>query len=404
MRKVLGLSLFASIFACLKVHGAKAFAITPKTFDFRNHPIAYEEVTRVQSTSSANLTDTSTNSVTVNESPILVLNGFGVGSFHQHRLFPNLLSIEEKDGVEKCRKVYGIDYLGQGNSWPLDCDDGNSENEKGLIYSIDTWADQIISFIDEVIVPNHPNEKVHLIGNSVGGHLSVVLAAKRPDLIESIILLNATPVWGLNLKGWSGHLPPPFIPRKLGRVLFDWIRDLDTIEKYLEAAYSNRAAFDDDLMKKIRACTEGQGRHAAFASILFSPPASFPGDSNGFYENLGRLECDVLLLFGRDDPWCTPSFAKRMLQSLSSSHRNGKNTVHRYIELANCAHCPNHEAPSAVGDISKKWITTRDRSRDSLHLLDKEYFEEPWGKIKANEIDEENAKLSIMEKVITTFV
>lgn len=25
-----------------------------------------------------------------------------------------------------------------GKSWPIDCDDGNSKNEKGLIYSADT--------------------------------------------------------------------------------------------------------------------------------------------------------------------------------------------------------------------------------------------------------------------------
>lgn len=57
----------------------------------------------------------------------------GVGSFHQHRLIPRLLD-EEMDN----RVVYCIDYLGQGRSWPVDCQDGKSENEKGLIYSADT--------------------------------------------------------------------------------------------------------------------------------------------------------------------------------------------------------------------------------------------------------------------------
>jgi pimeloyl-ACP methyl ester carboxylesterase len=73
-----------------------------------------------------------------------------------------------------------------------------------------SWADQVISFIEDVLLPNHPckdghHVKIHLVGNSVGGHLSVLLALKRPDLIESICLLNATPVWGLNLPGWSGE-------------------------------------------------------------------------------------------------------------------------------------------------------------------------------------------------------
>lgn len=226
--------------------GTKAFTIQSKSFDFKNHFIAYEEAYRLHEGSDG------TKNIRCLEDPnepILLLNGFGVGSFHQHRLMPNLISIEEKDGIETTRTVYGIDYLGQGRSWPVDCDDGNSENERGLIYSIDMWAEQIVKFIETVVIPNHgENSKIHLIGNSVGGHLSVVLAAKRPDLIKSITLLNATPVWGLNLKGWSGHLPPPFIPRKIGRYLFDQIRDLGTIEKYLEAAYANREAFDKTLV------------------------------------------------------------------------------------------------------------------------------------------------------------
>ena len=55
-------------------------------------------------------------------------------------------------------EMYGIDYLGQGRSWPIDCNDGNSESEAGLIYSVDTWADQVIAFINEVI----QNKKLHV--------------------------------------------------------------------------------------------------------------------------------------------------------------------------------------------------------------------------------------------------
>ena len=266
----------------LSVSASKAFVIDSKSWQYNGHHIGYEVANPVIESSSS--------TSTCSECPILLLNGFGVGSFHQHRLMPNLISVPSssndhyKEGDNNItRTVYGIDYLGQGRSWPIDCNDGNSENEKGLIYSIDTWVDQIIDFIEMVIIPNHSSKtnydsseidkkKVHLIGNSVGGHLSAILAVKRPDLVESICLLNATPVWGLNLPFWSGVLPPPPIPRKIGRVLFDKIRDLATIEQYLDNAYSSRDAFDEELMKQIRACTEGKGGHAAFASIMWSPP------------------------------------------------------------------------------------------------------------------------------------
>jgi pimeloyl-ACP methyl ester carboxylesterase len=110
----------------------------------------------------------------------------------------------------------------------------------------------VIRFIEDVILPQYDGRptKVHVVGNSVGGHLAVVLAAQRPDLVASLCLLNPTPVWGLNLPGWSGKLPPPAIPRQIGRYLFDRIRDLNTIERYLEIAYANREAFDEDLVSR----------------------------------------------------------------------------------------------------------------------------------------------------------
>ena len=194
--------------------------------------------------------------------------------------------------------------------------------------------DQICGFIEEVILPQHPGMKVHLVGNSVGGHLATFIAAARPDLVKSLGLLNATPVWGLNLPGWNGELPAPWLPKVVGRYLFDRIRDLKTIEQYLTAAYGNTDAFDSELMQQIRACTEGTGGHAAFASILWSPPITIQKDDraiSSFYDALTVVDCDVLLLFGAEDPWCKPAFAKRMLQKLE---QRTSDSQARYVEVA----------------------------------------------------------------------
>mmetsp|Transcript_29633 Transcript_29633/g.42024 ORF Transcript_29633/g.42024 Transcript_29633/m.42024 type:complete len:139 (-) Transcript_29633:345-761(-) len=66
-------------------------------------------------------------------------------------------------------------------------------------------------------------------------------------------------------------------------------------------------------MRQIRACTEGKGGHAAFASIMWSPPATMRpnAESQDFFKNLLHVKCDVLLIFGEQDPWCKPAFAKK---------------------------------------------------------------------------------------------
>jgi pimeloyl-ACP methyl ester carboxylesterase len=379
--------------------------IEPKSWDYQGHEIGYE-VSRRATPSDLKETRLAVDDSDKGKEPIVLLNGFGVGSFHQHRLKQCL---HDHDG--NSRLVYGVDYLGQGRSWPRDCDDGQSKNEQGLRYSADMWVDQIIRFIEEVVlldpdteVNGGPPARVHIVGNSVGGHLAAHIANRRPDLVASICLLNPTPVWGLNLPGWSGHLPAPFLPKAIGRYLFDRIRDLNTIEKYLENAYARTEAFGEELMHQIRGCTLGNGGHAAFASILWSPPLKVSEDLQGnFQDCLARIQCDVLLVFGKDDPWCKPAFAKMMLEALETREPN---KVHRYIEIDNCGHCPNHEAPQAVARVVRSWVEASDRDENHLRLLDsgKEIFSEPWGEIEATERKASDIRLSWVDRLAVTFV
>lgn len=344
-------------------------------FIFREkYPISYEQL--------------QVEDVAPDKTPLLLMNGFGVGSFHQHRL------IEELVNAGCHRNVFAMDYLGQGRSWPTDCADGGSESELGLQYSGKTWMDQTIDFIDNIV----PGQKVHIVGNSVGGHLATWVALARPELVESVILLNATPVWGLNLPGWSGHLPAPAIPKTIGRYLFDRIRELATIEKYLEAAYANREAFDVELMNDIRSCTEGSGGHAAFTSILWSPPIDLSPKATTFYEALSKLECDVLLVFGREDSWCKPAFARRMLTQLEKRTNGAAN---RYVELSDVGHCPNHEAPRAVAQLVHLWIEAHNRSEC---MLPEFTCKEIWGETKAVERRASDIPLSLLDRLAVTFV
>lgn len=376
------------------------YVIQPGVWRFRDHPIAYETAQAADASKDAA-------SDIYPKTPLLVLNGFGVGSFHQHRLLNELMQRDENVG----RTIYCIDYLGQGGSWPEACQDGQSDCEKGLRYCGNTWVDQILSFIEQVILPSHPGiQQIHLAGNSVGGHLAVFCAAKRPDLVASLCLMNATPVWGLNLPGWSGHLPAPFLPKAVGRYLFDRIRDWETIKQFLENCYVNHDAFDQTLMEQIRGCTEGPGGHAAFASILWSPPirVELPSSSStdpsqqrlaNFEASLRSLSCDVLLVFGRDDPWCKPAFAKQILAQLDQRHPEA---IHRYVELANVGHCPNHEAPRAVATLLTPWISSE--QRQAISLFAKSAVEESWGSTSLTERKGEDITLTWSERLALAFL
>ena len=66
------------------------------------------------------------------------------GFFHWDR---NMGPLAEATGQE----VWTMDYLGQGDSWPVACDDGNAPSEQGLQYSADGWLEQTIEFIETVV-------------------------------------------------------------------------------------------------------------------------------------------------------------------------------------------------------------------------------------------------------------
>ena len=300
--------------------------------------------------------------------PVLLLNGFGVGLFHWDRI---MLPLAERCGED----VFGMDYLGQGSSWPVDCADGNAPSEQGLRYSIDDWVDQTVTFIEDQILASFPDaERVHLIGNSLGGLISTIVASRRPDLVCRVCLLNATPLWGGNLPGWDARLPGPKLPRAIGRWAYDRIRDPSNIRGLLEQTYHDEKALGD-LPEKIRRVTdESAGGHAAFASIMWARPASIPGpngDCGDFYDALRSLSCDTLLLYGAEDPWCSPEFGRAAFKALRE--RQGS-PGQSYVELSPSGHCPHHEAPEATVAILSRWIVSSTNDSVFPLCLDGEEF------------------------------
>lgn len=365
MHFILDFTFLMFVFA----QATSSITIQQKTWTWRGHSIAFDYA------QSANSDETTR----IDKKTILLLNGFGVGSFHQHRLISELI---EQDS--SCT-IYAVDYLGQGKSWPVDCQDGLSPQEQGLQYSADTWLEQLEEFI-HVVVKASP----HVVGNSVGGHLAVALAHRGIPL-SSLVLLNATPVWGLNLPGWSGRLPSPKLPKIIGRKLFDWIRDLATIEKYLDNAYFHRMAFEGELPQQIQSCTQGKGAHVAFSSIMWSPPAT----GKDWFTQVSELPCDCLVIFGAKDPWCTPTIAKKILEKLP------KDIAKRYLELDRVGHCPNHEAPKAVAAAVTTWMNARDKRTVPFG---NQIFSEPWGDITMSEKKSEDIQINLLDWFAANFV
>ena len=71
------------------------------------------------------------------------------------------------------------------------------------------------------------------------------------------------------------------------------------------------------------------------------------------------------------------------------------------LDTKDVGHCPNYEAPSVVS----RWVHTARRRKDKLRLIDEEVqlIPELWGDISAREIQENDAQLSRLDMIRTSF-
>ena len=279
--------------------------------------------------------------------PLLLLPGFGVGTFYYQA------QLEE---LSKDYRVFTMDLLGQGKSWP----EGEITKEQQLCYSTDLWVEQVIDFITDIV----GGEQVHVFGNSLGGYLATHAAATRPDLFASLILANAAPFWafapphtgesdGGLFSLWNGTLPAPEPIFNFGSAYFDIIRSRPSVQTMLKGVYHNDKAFDDKLVQDIITSASHPNGYEAFTSILFSPKTerSFD-DALKMVREAGR---PVLLVYGKNDPWVVPYWGQRAYKALTKGCE-GEEPVAHYVEIANCGHSPNHEAPKAVNSVLGAWL------------------------------------------------
>lgn len=168
--------------------------------------------------------------------PVLFVHGFGGNADQFRKNLPFLSS----QGYPS----YAIDLLGYGYS-----DKPNPKAyEVNELYNFDTWADQIISFLEkEVQTP------AVVVGNSVGCVAALVAATKRPDLIKGLCLINIS----LRLLHKSKQNPiqrvvvpviqSVFRETFLGKWFFKQVATKKTLRTILSSAYAMK---DENLLEE----------------------------------------------------------------------------------------------------------------------------------------------------------
>ncbi|PRW33916.1 chloroplastic isoform X2 [Chlorella sorokiniana] len=267
---------------------------------------------------------------------VLLIHGFGASVYHWRYNVPEL--------SKHCR-VYAIDCLGFGwSSKPL------------VEYSgYGLWTDQIADFIKEVIGGEEP---VVLVGNSLGGYNALATAARNPDLVKGVVLLNAagrfeeageesseeaavaTPEQQ-NL--WSGLVEQVGTAVKRAAVFasFVFTKQPARIRQVLGQVYVSDRNLDDDLVRSISLPAQDPNAAEVFYRVITARGEAM----NRLLAKLDGLP--LYLLWGEKDPWCVPARADQIQRYYPAATRTDINS----------GHCPHDDTPELVNERLLQWLS-----------------------------------------------
>ncbi|MBL7723242.1 MAG: alpha/beta fold hydrolase [Chitinophagaceae bacterium] len=167
-------------------------------------------------------------------------------------------------------------------------------------------------------------EKVHLLGNSLGGHVALVHTLKHPERVKSLILTGSS---GLFENGMGDSYP------KRG--------DYEYIKKKTELTFYDPNTATKELVDEVYSITNN--RLKAIKIIALAKSAI----RNNLGEELNQIKQPTLLVWGNNDT-ITPPFVAREFNKLIP------NSELYFVDK--CGHAPMMEVPDEFNAILHKFL------------------------------------------------
>lgn len=257
--------------------------------------------------------------------PLLLVHGFGASTDHWRK---NLAGLADQFDV------WAIDLLGFGRSAKPDWQ-----------YSGDLWRDQLHDFITQII-----QKPVVLAGNSLGGYVSLCVAAQRPESAKGLVLLNSAGPFTSTKPATEPNAARKLLKQGIQAVmlqewfsffLFNYTRQKSVIRKTLEKVYLDKSAVTDQLVEDIYRPSCDPGALKVFGSVFKSPQ----GEKNDVL--LAKLKCPLLMLWGEADPWMNCRERGELFRQYYPQ------LTEHYLKAG---HCPHDEIPGEVNELIRSWV------------------------------------------------
>ncbi|MHA1819374.1 MAG: alpha/beta fold hydrolase [Promethearchaeota archaeon] len=226
---------------------------------------------------------------------------------------------------------------------------GLSDRPKKVKYNEELFEKQLfdlIKSIDFINIDEKANpksaiheEKMHIVGLSMGGPIVLYFTMMHPDIIKSITLIDPAGLPNKEMKDPPAIIKIPII----GKLLYKMIAKNMLIEHALDQFY-DPSRFSDYKNK-----FKEQFSRKGYLEALFSTLQNF--DLQGFeevYKKINELNIPVLLFWGENDPvipYNTHINVDKLIDNLE------------FHSIPKCGHMPQYECPEMVNKFLLEFLS-----------------------------------------------
>ena len=269
---------------------------------------------------------------------ILLVHGFGASKKHWRN---------NQNFLGNFFPCYAIDLIGFGeSSQPSALLNYEPYKKNSVKYSFDLWSIQISKFCSEVI-----KSPVYLVGNSIGGVISLKAAEILNDNCKGVILIDCAQrtMDDKRLKrsdilmNLFRPLLKTFVRQKIiSNALFSRAANPKIIEKIVKQAYPSGKNIDKELIEILYKPSQRKNSKEAFRGFI-----------NIFDDYLAtdlfeKINSPIQLIWGEKDPWESLSEAKEWKKTF----RN----IKRLDIIKGAGHCPHDEEPEKTNKLIYEFI------------------------------------------------
>jgi len=202
---------------------------------------------------------------------------------------------------------------------------GESDRPRDFTYGIAGFSEVIIGVMDALDLP-----RAALFGHSMGGGIAIYTAARHPDRVTRLVLLDAS-CYPIKMPLTSRIATAPVI----GPLLFKGVFGRRDLKNYFKnQVYRNPALATDELADYLyeRMCRPG-GKDALHATLVSL------NDLSDVERALRAIRAPTLVVWGADERLFPVENGRRMASEIPGA---------RLEIIADCGHAANEEKPEEL--------------------------------------------------------